>query len=672
MWGQGTELGGRYTLVERLGGGGMGDVWRADDGVLERPVAVKILLPSLLDDPEFAKRFRQEAKLLATLRHPGIVAVHDYGESELGPGLRVAYIVMELIDGRPLDTLLAEQGPLPAERVLTIAAEALDALHVAHRQDVVHRDIKPSNLMVREDGRVTVTDFGIASATAGTKITASHAVLGTALYVAPEQAEGAAVTPAADLYSLGVVCYELLTGSLPFNGTNVLEVVLKHVREAAPELPVRFPRPVRELVARALAKRPEDRHPDAAAMAAAARAALTGEEPVGGAPAKGAAFGGAVAGGGLGRGTAFGGAVFGGPAAGGPAAGGPAAGGAAGGGGGGEEPTVPLREPVVAPVAEPKAEPVPVAVAAEPRRRAPRLLVPLIIPCVITAGAGTVWMVDQGPFRSDAASGAHATAPAPAAGGLGSATVSPGSATPGSPSGAASGTPGSGTPVPSSAPPGAGAAVVPGLTGGQVPPPGSGQQPGSPQGGGATSGGNSSTSGGNNGGNGGTSGGGGKGGSTGTAPQPPASSAPSVPRPPARPDGCGGAGDVVSVASGLKLGLAKGDLSGGVALVTGGHTEFGWVRGAPGVNGWQSLYACSTGNPEVGVGGYGQGAVELAGGYGDVLTWLFSSVNNSAHTFTVRMYPTGQYCLTAGAGSGSPVTVTMCDPGNRAQQWTLS
>ncbi|MFF1795416.1 serine/threonine-protein kinase, partial [Kitasatospora sp. NPDC058263] len=187
MSSRGTVLGGRYTLTERIGGGGMGSVWCADDEVLARQVAVKILHPGLVEDGAFVKRFRREAQLLAALKHPGIVDVHDYGESGEDAGDdRVAYIVMELIDGQPLDKVLAESGPMPPERALELLATALDALHAAHRQEIVHRDVKPSNLMVRSEGRVTVTDFGIARAVASTRITASHAVIGTALYMAPE------------------------------------------------------------------------------------------------------------------------------------------------------------------------------------------------------------------------------------------------------------------------------------------------------------------------------------------------------------------------------------------------------------------------------------------------------------------------------------------------------
>ncbi|MCF2531809.1 serine/threonine protein kinase [Yinghuangia sp. KLBMP8922] len=249
----------------------MGEVWRAEDRVLERQVAVKILLPALLEDERFAKRFRREAKVLAALDHPGIVDVHDYGEGESEPP--IAYIVMELVDGLPLDRLQATAGPLSPARVLGIAAQALDALHAAHRRGIVHRDIKPSNLMIGRGDRVTVTDFGIALTATDTKITASNSVLGTARYMAPEQAQGHGAVPASDLYAMGALCYELLVGTPLFSGESVFDVVLRHIREPAPDLPATFPEPVRELIAKSLKKTPDERHTDAAAMAAAVRSA---------------------------------------------------------------------------------------------------------------------------------------------------------------------------------------------------------------------------------------------------------------------------------------------------------------------------------------------------------------------------------------------------------------
>ncbi|WP_406113175.1 serine/threonine-protein kinase [Kitasatospora purpeofusca] len=350
MSGRGTVLGGRYTLTGRIGGGGMGAVWRAEDAVLGRPVAVKILHPALLADVTFAERFRREARMLALLDHAGIVDVHDYGEEEPpdADGDRLAYLVMELVDGRPLDRVLAADGAFPPARALALLAEALDALHAAHRRGIVHRDVKPSNLMLRADGRVTVTDFGIARSMAGTRLTASHAVIGTALYMAPEQAEGKAVTPAVDLYAIGVVCYELLVGRPPFTGGGMLEVALKHLREPAPELPGDIPPAVRAFVATALAKEPGERFADAAAMAAAARAAADGE----GVPALPAP---AVA-----------------------------------------KPAAAERVAAVAAV-------VPVA-GTEPAGRMRRrgFLVPVVLPIVISVGTATVLFVDRAPFTSQA------------------------------------------------------------------------------------------------------------------------------------------------------------------------------------------------------------------------------------------------------------------------------
>ncbi|MEV4560375.1 protein kinase [Kitasatospora sp. NPDC049285] len=179
MRGRGTVLGGRYTLAERVGSGGTGEVWRAEDGVLKRQVAVKIMQPGLPAEHSFTERFRREARVLATLKHPGIVRVFDYSEpdesaADADRADQPAYIVMEFIDGRPLHQVLAAEGPLVPARALGLLAEALDALNAAHLQDIVHRDLKPSNLMLRRDGGLTVTDFGIAAASAGTKITTSN------------------------------------------------------------------------------------------------------------------------------------------------------------------------------------------------------------------------------------------------------------------------------------------------------------------------------------------------------------------------------------------------------------------------------------------------------------------------------------------------------------------
>ncbi|MDI2131533.1 serine/threonine protein kinase [Yinghuangia seranimata] len=280
MWGTGTVFGGRYRLLRHLGSGSMGEVWLAEDPVLERRVAIKVLIPALLDDPGFAERFRAEARTLARLAHPNVVAVHDFGDGSHG-GRPVAYLVMEYVEGDTLARLLARTGPLDAVAALELAAGVLDALGEAHAAGIVHRDIKPANLMLCED-RVVVTDFGIAAAEeGGGRLTRTSVAMGTVPYQAPEQAARGDVTASADLYALGVVLYECLTGRLPFDGATAFEVTLKHLTETAPPLPDAVPGPVRALVARALAKDRAARWADAAEMAAAAREAAAGLAPGG-------------------------------------------------------------------------------------------------------------------------------------------------------------------------------------------------------------------------------------------------------------------------------------------------------------------------------------------------------------------------------------------------------
>ena len=272
MWGEGTVLAGRYQLRQRIGGGSMGDVWRALDTVLGREVAVKILLPALLDDAGFAARFHTEARVLAALSHPGIVSVFDYGEAD---DPRTAFLVMELITGRPLSDLLDESAPLSEATTLTVVAQTLEALQAAHDRGIVHRDVKPANLMLR-GGSVVVTDFGVARTADARRLTAADVVLGTAVYAAPEQARHTAVTAAADQYAVGVIAYECLTGTPPFDGGTPLGIMMKHLQEPVPPLPETVSAPVRELVMRALAKDPEERFASAREMAETARRLAAG------------------------------------------------------------------------------------------------------------------------------------------------------------------------------------------------------------------------------------------------------------------------------------------------------------------------------------------------------------------------------------------------------------
>ncbi|WP_116211867.1 serine/threonine protein kinase [Streptomyces olivoreticuli] len=257
-------LGDRYRLVERLAGGSMGDVWLGWDDVLERQVAVKLLRPLADDDAGFDERFRVEAKVMARLNHPGIVSVYDYGQSDAHE-FPTAFLVMELVDGEPLTTLLDREGPLPVPRALEFTDQILDALHTAHEAGIVHRDIKPANLLVRE-GRVLVADFGIARPAFSPRLTASGLRLGTAPYQAPEQASRGGVTPSVDLYAVGVVLYEMLSGRVPFDGETAFEITLKHLTEPPPALPDDVPPSVGDFVRQALSKTADERRPDAASM----------------------------------------------------------------------------------------------------------------------------------------------------------------------------------------------------------------------------------------------------------------------------------------------------------------------------------------------------------------------------------------------------------------------
>ncbi|WP_240809469.1 serine/threonine-protein kinase [Microbispora catharanthi] len=272
-------LAGRYRLDARLGAGGMGEVWRGEDTVLARTVAVKVLLPGRLDDPGFAVRFQGEARAMATVNHPGVVDVYDYGVTEVPGDGSTAYLVMRFVDGEPLDRLLTRLGRIGAEPAMELIAQAASALQAVHERGIVHRDVKPGNLLVRSDGTLVLTDFGIARADQGSRLTDAGMVLGTAAYCAPEQAEGAPVTPAVDIYALGVVAYECLAGQRPFDGDSPVTIALKHIREEPPPLPPDVPPAVRAIVERAMSKDPARRWPSAAAMSQAARQSVLPPAP---------------------------------------------------------------------------------------------------------------------------------------------------------------------------------------------------------------------------------------------------------------------------------------------------------------------------------------------------------------------------------------------------------
>jgi serine/threonine-protein kinase len=257
-------LGERYRLDTRIAIGGMGEVWRAQDETLGRTVAVKVLKPEYADDSSFVERFRAEARNTARLAHSGIATVYDYGEVPVeGAAGSSAYLVMELVPGQPLSMILRERGPLRPSETMSIIGQTALALQAAHERGIIHRDVKPGNLMIMPDGRVKVTDFGIARATDEIPLTQTGTVLGTSYYLAPEQAAGREVTSASDVYSLGIVAYECLAGRRPFQDTNPVAVAMAHQTEPPPPLPASVPPPIAEVVYAALSKSPRDRPPTA-------------------------------------------------------------------------------------------------------------------------------------------------------------------------------------------------------------------------------------------------------------------------------------------------------------------------------------------------------------------------------------------------------------------------
>ena len=272
----GQHIADRYQLDRRIAVGGMGEVWEASDTRLGRSVAVKVLRPELTDDPEFLHRFRIEARTVASLDHSGIAGVHDYGEDEGPNGRRTAWLVMELVRGEPLSTLIA-RGPISTDETLRIVEEAAWALQAAHERGFVHRDVKPGNILVRNDGMVKLTDFGIAKAADAVPVTRSGMVMGTAHYIAPEQASGAEAGPAGDVYSLGIVGYECLAGHRPFRAESAVAVAMMQVRDQPPPLPGSVPPHARELIEAVLVKDPTQRYSTGGEFAAAVAAVRRGE-----------------------------------------------------------------------------------------------------------------------------------------------------------------------------------------------------------------------------------------------------------------------------------------------------------------------------------------------------------------------------------------------------------
>lgn len=260
----GHELGGRYQIIERIGGGGMALVYKAQDLLLNRFVAIKVLRQQFVNDEEFIRRFRREAQSAASLSHPNIVSVYDVGQED-----EVHYIVMEYIEGQNLNEIIKERAPLQVDEAVRIASQIADALDHAHHNQIIHRDIKPHNILIGRNGRVKVTDFGIARAVTSATITQTGSVVGSVHYFSPEHAKGVATGEKSDLYSLGIVLYQMLTGRLPFLGESPISVALKHLQEEFDEprmVNPMIPQSVENIILKSMRKNPGERYQSAKEM----------------------------------------------------------------------------------------------------------------------------------------------------------------------------------------------------------------------------------------------------------------------------------------------------------------------------------------------------------------------------------------------------------------------
>ena len=261
---KGQKINDRYQIIKSIGEGGMANVYLAYDTILDRNVAVKVLRGDLANDEKFVRRFQREALSASSLSHPNIVEVYDVGEDN-----GIYYIVMEYIEGKHLKQLLKKRGKLTSEEAVDIMLQVTDGMSCAHDAYIIHRDIKPQNIMILENGLVKITDFGIAMALNSTQLTQTNSVMGSVHYLPPEQAAGKGCTIQSDIYSMGILFYELLTGTLPYKGDNAVEIALKHLKEPLPsirkELP-NIPQSIENIILRSAAKNPKNRYADAREM----------------------------------------------------------------------------------------------------------------------------------------------------------------------------------------------------------------------------------------------------------------------------------------------------------------------------------------------------------------------------------------------------------------------
>ena len=264
MISKGQKINDRYEIIKSIGEGGMANVYLGYDEILDRSVAIKVLRGDLSNDEKFVRRFQREALSASSLSHPNIVEMYDVGEDN---GLY--YIVMEYVEGKTLKQLLKRRGNLTLSEAIDIMLQLTDGMAHAHDAYIIHRDLKPQNIMIQDDGQIKITDFGIAMALNSTQLTQTNSVMGSVHYLPPEQASGKGSTTKSDIYSMGIIFYELLTGKLPFKGDNAVEIALKHMRDPLPNLREdnpNIPQSIENIILKATAKNPKNRYDDARSM----------------------------------------------------------------------------------------------------------------------------------------------------------------------------------------------------------------------------------------------------------------------------------------------------------------------------------------------------------------------------------------------------------------------